>query len=117
LLLCSALGLPVPGFAHVGLLLDARGVKLAKRHGSLSLRELEHAGVRPQRVLGLLAHTLGWLPTPREVAADELLAQLGEARGLAWAARPSTRETPPTAAVAWPSAPAAARALSEGELA
>lgn len=73
LLLYRALELAPPGFAHVGLLLGPDGEKLSKRHGPTSLRELEAAGVRPQRVLGLLAATLGWLAAPRELDAAELL--------------------------------------------
>ena len=78
LLLYDALGLPAPRFAHVGLLLDVSGEKLSKRHGALALHELEVAGVRPERVVGLLAHSLGWLPQLREIAAAELLAVLHE---------------------------------------
>ncbi len=81
LLLYRALGLRAPSFAHVGLLLDQHGQKLAKRHGALALRELELAGVRPERVVGLLAHTLGWLSEPRELTAGELLALLQDGGG------------------------------------
>src|SRR5690606_7375568 len=58
LLLYGALGLRPPAFAHVGLLLGPGGEKLSKRHGPTSLRELEAAGLRPERVIGLLAATL-----------------------------------------------------------
>lgn len=78
LLLYRALELPAPAFAHAGLLLDQHGEKLSKRHGPLSLRELELGGVRPERVVGLLAHTLGWLPELAELTASELLASSSE---------------------------------------
>lgn len=77
LLLYEALGLPAPAFAHVGLLLDERGEKLSKRGGALSLHELRRDGADPRAVLGLLAHTLGWLEGPEPVTAPELLAELG----------------------------------------
>lgn len=74
LLLYLALGLTPPAFAHLPLLLDEHGERLAKRKGSATLSELERAGVRPQRVVGWLAHTLGLLAQPTEVAASELAA-------------------------------------------
>lgn len=73
LLLYRALELPPPAFAHVGLLLGPDGEKLSKRHGPTSLRELQAAGLRPERVVGLLAASLGLLPEPEEVRADELI--------------------------------------------
>ncbi len=74
LALYGALGLRPPTFAHVGLLTDAGGERLAKRRGSLTLQELELAGVRPERVLGLLAATIGVLPAPAELDIGELRA-------------------------------------------
>jgi glutamyl-tRNA synthetase len=44
LLLYRALGLTPPSFYHCPLVLDDRGERLAKRHDSLSLRALRHAG-------------------------------------------------------------------------
>jgi glutamyl-tRNA synthetase len=55
--LCQALGLPVPVHAHVPLLLGPDGKRLAKRAGTPSLGEMREQGVRPERLLGLLA---GW---------------------------------------------------------
>lgn len=48
LLIFRALGLAAPGFFHCPLVTDEHGVRLAKRHDSLSLRELRRQGVRPQ---------------------------------------------------------------------
>jgi glutamyl-tRNA synthetase len=48
LLLYRALGLSAPGFYHCPLLLDANGVRLAKRHAALSLRSLRAQGLAPE---------------------------------------------------------------------
>jgi glutamyl-tRNA synthetase len=44
ILLLRALGFPVPAFFHCPLMLDEHGVRLAKRHDSLSLRTLRERG-------------------------------------------------------------------------
>ena len=48
LLIYEALGLSAPEFYHAPLLCDASGQRLAKRHRSLSLRELREAGQTPE---------------------------------------------------------------------
>ncbi len=48
LLIYEALGLQAPEFYHAPLLCDASGQRLAKRHRSLSLRELREAGQTPE---------------------------------------------------------------------
>lgn len=55
--LCEALGLPVPVYAHVPLLLGPDAKRLAKRAGTPSLAELSERGIEPERLIGLLA---GW---------------------------------------------------------
>lgn len=72
LLLYKALGAEPPTFAHVPLLLDTDGTRLAKRKGSLTLTALREAGVRPERVVGLLAFTLGLSGEPLEAHPDDL---------------------------------------------
>ena len=49
-LLQALLSLPVPRWHHHGLLCDAEGRRLAKRHDALSLRALREAGERPAAV-------------------------------------------------------------------
>ena len=73
MLLCRLLGLPTPHYAHVPLLLDASGERLAKRHQSLSLQALRDSGIRPEAVTGLLGWLAGCLPAPRPAAPRELL--------------------------------------------
>jgi glutamyl-tRNA synthetase len=48
LLLLQALGLPLPSYAHVALLLGLDGAPLSKRHGSTSLHEFRERGFLPE---------------------------------------------------------------------
>ncbi len=54
------LGFQSVHYAHVPLLLDADGERLAKRHKSLSLRALREQGIHAERIIGLLAALAGW---------------------------------------------------------
>lgn len=49
-LLFRALGLAVPDFYHCDLVRDQAGVRLAKRHDSLSIRRLRELGFSPEQV-------------------------------------------------------------------
>ena len=71
LLLYEALGAEPPVFAHVPLLLDTDGLRLAKRRGSLTLTSLKEAGVKPERVVGLLAFTAGLTEKPAEAHVND----------------------------------------------
>jgi len=51
LLIFRALGAPAPQFYHAPLMLDAAGVRLAKRHDALSLRTLREQGVTPEQII------------------------------------------------------------------
>ncbi len=101
--LARLLGLPVPCHAHVPLVLGADGVRLAKRHGSVTLGDLEADGVAPAEVRSLLATTLG-MAEPGELVAmrdlvdrfdpgalprepfvvDEIVSGCGGSGGRAW---------------------------------
>jgi glutamyl-tRNA synthetase len=48
ILIYRALGLPPPEFFHCALMLDKKGVRLAKRHDALSLRTLRERGETPE---------------------------------------------------------------------
>lgn len=72
LLVLRFLGLRAPRYAHIPLLLDATGGRLAKRHASLSLAALRARGVPPERIIGFLAKLAGINPgggaaRPREL--------------------------------------------------
>jgi glutamyl-tRNA synthetase len=51
LLLYEALDYPPPAFYHCPLVLDEKGVRLAKRHDALSLRSLREQGTTPEQIL------------------------------------------------------------------
>jgi len=57
--LYRALGLPAPRFAHVPLLVNSDGTRLAKREGAFSVSHLRASGIEAARVVGLLAQWAG----------------------------------------------------------
>ncbi|MDL2291193.1 tRNA glutamyl-Q(34) synthetase GluQRS, partial [Desulfovibrio sp. OttesenSCG-928-F20] len=59
--------------AHVPLLHDARGERLAKRHKALELGALRMAGVRPEAIVGWLAEEAGWRAQATAAHPAELL--------------------------------------------
>lgn len=71
--LYRALGYHAPRFAHVGLVLDAQGTRLSKRHGATAIESLRLRGRSPEEVIGILAHSLGLTPTAAPVRAEELI--------------------------------------------
>lgn len=74
ILLARALGLPVPTYAHLPLVLDYSGERLAKRHGSLSVAALRAGGLSPEQIIGKLAFLAGFIQKPDPLSAHELLA-------------------------------------------
>ena len=64
--LAGRLGLPIPGYAHVPLVLGPDGARLAKRHGAVTLDDLA-----PDAAVRWMAVTLG---RPDAASAAELLA-------------------------------------------
>lgn len=73
MLILRLLGAPVPEYAHVPLLLDHTGERLAKRHQSLELRALRKQGISPEAVTGYLAFRAGLLARPEQVALPDLI--------------------------------------------
>jgi glutamyl-tRNA synthetase len=85
-----ALGAPVPAFAHLPLLMDAKGANLSKRLGSLSLESLRESGIEPMAIASLLAR----LGTGHAVAPVSCLADLVEGFELGRFGRASPRFDP-----------------------
>jgi len=61
ILLHEALGLTLPEFGHMPLILGQDGAKLSKRHGGVSVREYRAEGFLPQALANYLI-LLGWTP-------------------------------------------------------
>lgn len=77
LYLYSLFGAFPPEYAHVPLLLDHEGERLAKRHQSLSLHALREAGVRAGTIVGALLHLSGLRESYAPFSAQEALAGFG----------------------------------------
>ncbi|CAA9465123.1 MAG: Glutamyl-Q tRNA(Asp) synthetase [uncultured Rubrobacteraceae bacterium] len=73
ILLCRLLGLPVPRYAHVPLVLGPDGQRLAKRHGAVTLADRAAVGEGPGEVLGWMARSLGLAEPGEKVSAADLL--------------------------------------------
>ena len=71
--LLKLLGYGAPAYAHVPLLLDAEGQRLAKRHQSLALRSLRQTGADPRRIIGMLGALAGCNPGGNAASPAELL--------------------------------------------
>jgi glutamyl-tRNA synthetase len=72
-LLQRALDLPHPSWAHVPLVTNSAGERLAKREASLALSELRARGTDPRRIVAWAARTAGidagFAAEPREIVA------------------------------------------------
>ncbi len=73
LFLHEVLGLEPPTYAHVPLVLDATGERLAKRHGAVTLTEQQSRGRTAAEVLAMLAGSLGLPVDAGRVRAGDLL--------------------------------------------
>jgi glutamyl-tRNA synthetase len=71
MLLCRALGLPEPRFAHLPMILGKDREKLSKRHGHTSVGEFAERGYLPEAMVNYLS-LLGW--SPGQGQGDEVLA-------------------------------------------
>ena len=74
ILLARLLGLPVPSYAHVPLVLGADGQRLAKRHGAVTLTERLALGESIGAVIGWMAASAGLAPPGSSLTAGEVLA-------------------------------------------
>ncbi len=75
ILLAQTLGLQLPSYAHVSIILAPDRSKLSKRHGATSVGEYKKMGFLPQALKNYLA-LLGWNPgDEREMMSEEELIQ------------------------------------------
>lgn len=70
--LLKTLGFPQPNYAHIPLLMDSEGRRLAKRDKDLSLDELAKR-YTPGDILGMLAFACGVLPEWHSATLEELV--------------------------------------------
>ena len=75
-LIYQAMGMPVPVFAHVPLILGPDKKRLSKRHGATSVMEYAREGFAPEALVNFLA-LLGWAPGDDSELheADDLIAR------------------------------------------
>jgi glutamyl-tRNA synthetase len=78
--LYRALGATPPSFLHVPLVLGADGARLAKRHGAVAIAEQRERGVRPDALVGALAHSLGLAAAGERLTASELIGRFDPAK-------------------------------------
>ena len=57
-------------------MVDAAGVRMAKRHGSLSAEQWRQSGKSTQQLVGMLAHSLGLTPTSEAISMNDLQRSL-----------------------------------------
>lgn len=73
IVLLQKLGKKIPTYAHIPLLLDEQGERLAKRHQSLSLCALRDTGVRSTTIVGFLGMLAGVNPTGEPLSPQDLV--------------------------------------------
>ena len=73
--LIDALGGDIPTYAHLPLVVNENGDKLSKRNEAITLAELRAEGVRPEAIVGFLAHALGVADTVQPIYPNDLIGQ------------------------------------------
>jgi glutamyl-tRNA synthetase len=69
-----ALGVPVPNFAHLPMILDEKGAKLSKRTGAADVMQYRENGYLPHALLNYLVR-LGWSHGDQEIfSIDEMVS-------------------------------------------
>lgn len=74
LLVLESLGLPLPRYGHLSLIVGADGAPLSKRHGSYSLHEMHSAGFLPIALMNYLSR-LGHACEPQALLSFDELAK------------------------------------------
>jgi nondiscriminating glutamyl-tRNA synthetase len=75
ILILKALGLPIPEYGHISLILALDGRPLSKRNGSRSLVELRNEGYLPQAIVNYLARLGHYYGHDQLLSLAELAAQ------------------------------------------
>ncbi len=73
----NALGLSVPKYAHLPMILGDDGARLSKRHGAVSVMQYKDEGFLPEALLNYLVR-LGWSHGDQEVFSIDEMIQLFE---------------------------------------
>lgn len=69
----AALGVDVPRYAHLPMILGSDGSKLSKRHGAVDIRDYREEGYLPRALLNYLVR-LGWSHGDQEIfSIDEMI--------------------------------------------
>lgn len=79
--LYQALGLPVPLFGHIPMILGPDKVKLSKRHGAVSVMQYAEEGYLPHAVLNYLVR-LGWSHGDQELFEPDEMIRVFDLDGL-----------------------------------
>lgn len=72
-LIYRALGLTEPRWWHLPLVLGPDGRRLAKRQGDSQISTYRAAGIRPERIIGLMAHWCNITAARMEMSANDFL--------------------------------------------
>ena len=76
ILIYEALGLPLPEFGHISLILGKDRSKMSKRHGATAVEQYKALGYLPEAVVNFLA-LLGWAPPgEQEIFTSKELIEL-----------------------------------------
>ncbi|WP_284978833.1 tRNA glutamyl-Q(34) synthetase GluQRS [Arthrobacter sp. fls2-241-R2A-200] len=82
--LANLLGLPTSEFAHVPLVVNHDGARLAKRDGAVTLADLAAVGLSAERVRDLILESLGLPPGPLPSALGEFAPDLLPRQAWVW---------------------------------
>jgi len=75
ILLLDALGLPIPQYGHISLILGDDGAPLSKRNGSQSIQEMRAKGYFPEAIVDLLARLGHYYADDSLSGLEDLAAQ------------------------------------------
>ena len=69
----NALGVELPQYAHIPMILGSDGARLSKRHGAVSVMQYRNEGFLPEALLNYLVR-LGWSNADQEIfSVDEMI--------------------------------------------